>query len=395
MARLPLFAALQAAVSPTERGMVGPDTPPRPKGTVVWAHCADAKQLPAVNMLARRLTEDGEVVTIIATLPDASEPDVQVSPNTKRSTRAFLDHFRPRIVLWVGGTIEAAPLLEITSAKIPAIFIEANSADFDAPKAPRMPRRPRAALSSFVEILTVNQATVQRLVKLGADPKKIRIIGLLEDGVTPPPHNEAERADLVSTLHTRPLWLAADVPMDELGYITEAHRLAERRAHRTLLLLVPRVASQGAQMAENLREAGFTVACRSTDDPPKDATQIYIADTGDGLGLWCRLSPITYLGGSLTDGVIPDPFAPATVGSAVLVGAKARQFHTHLAQLRKANALHMIAAPAALGAAVEMLLSADYAAQLAHAAWDVTSRGADATNELVTLIYTYLDQVNA
>ncbi len=394
MVRLPLFAALQAVVSPTERGLVGPDTPARPKGTVVWAHCANATQMPAVRTLARRLTEDGEVVTIIATLPDTNDIDVQVSPNTKRSTRAFLEHWRPQIVLWVGGTVEAAPLLEIAWAKIPAIFIEADSADFDAPKAPRMPRRPRAALAGFADILTVNQATAQRLIKLGANPGTTRSIGMLEDGVTPPPHNEAERANLVATLHTRPIWLAADVPMDELTHIAEAHRLAERRAHRTLLVLVPRVMSEGAQMADILREAGFTVACRSADDPPKEATQIYVADTDDGLGLWCRLSPITYLGGSLTDGIIPDPFAPATVGSAVLVGGKIAKYQVHLARLKKANALHMITAPVDLGRAVETLLAADYAAQLAHAAWDVTSRGADATNDLVTLIYTYLDQVN-
>ena len=34
------------------------------------------------------------------------------------------------------------------------------------------------------------------------------------------------------------------------------------------------------------------------------------------------------------------------------------------------------------------------AAQLAHAAWDVTSRGADATNDLVTLIYTFIDRLD-
>lgn len=395
MARLPLFAALQAAVSPAERGLVGPDTPARPKGTVVWAHCVSAIQLPAVHTLARRLSDDGEVVTIITTLPDTKDPNVQISPNTKRSTRAFLDHWRPQIVLWVGGVVEAAPLLEIASAKIPALYIEADSANFESPNAPRMPRRPRAALASFAHILTVNNATAQRLIKIGASPATTRSIGMLEDGVIPPLHNEAKRAALVNALHTRPIWLAADVPMSELTYVTQAHRVAERRAHRTLLVLVPRTASEGAQMADSLRDAGLTVACRSADDTPKEATQIYVADTDDGLGLWCRLSPITYLGGSLTDGLIPDPFAPATVGSAVLVGGKITRFHAHLQRLKSAGAIHSIAEPATLGAAVETLLAADYAAQLAHAAWDVTSRGADATNDLVTLIYTYLDQVKS
>ena len=103
---------------------------------------------------------------------------------------------------------------------------------------------------------------------------------------------------------------------------------------------------------------------------------------------------MTYLGGSFSDGEIPDPFAPATVGSAVLVGQRVAQFTDHIDRLVSAQALHSVAAPEVLGRAVETLLATDYAAQLAHAAWDVTSRGADATNDLVTLIYTFIDRLD-
>lgn len=147
-------------------------------------------------------------------------------------------------------------------------------------------------------------------------------------------------------------------------------------------------------MTAHLRDAEFTVAHRSAGETPKEATQIYVVDTNEGLGLWCRLAPITYLGGSLSDGLIPDPFAPATVGSAIVVGPKVTRFQDHLDRLFSADATHIATTPANLGGAVETLLATDYAARLAHAAWDVTSRGADATNELVTLIYTYLDKAD-
>lgn len=392
MARLPLFAALQAAVGPAEQGLVGSDTPARPRGTVIWAHCANEHQLNAVKTLARRLIEDGEIVTIIPTLASPLSDDAQVSPNTRNSTRAFLDHWKPQIVLWVGGDVLSPPLLEIKRSHIPVIFVEADSEAIDQSKTPRLPGKLRAALGVFSQILTVDESSAQRLIKLGADPQIIRPLGMLEDGVTPPPYNEAERANLVKLLGTRPLWLAADVPMSELILVSQAHSHAERRAHRTLMMLVPRIAAEGAEMASTLRDAGFTVACRSADELPKDATQIYVADTADGLGLWCRLSPITYLGGSLSDGKIPDPFIPAMVGSAVLIGKKVTRCHDHLDRLVNANAAHMVTRSADMGGAVETLLATDYTAQLAHAAWDVTSHGADATNELVTLIYSYLDQ---
>lgn len=231
MARLPLFAALQAAVGPTEQGLVGPDTPARPRGTVIWAHCVDERQLPAVQTLARRLIEDGEIVTIIPTLASPPSDDAQISPNTRNSTRAFLGHWKPQIVLWLGGDILSSPLLEIKRSQVPVIFVEADSEAIDQSKTPRLPGKLRAALGVFSQILTVDEATAQRLFKLGADPQIIRPLGMLEDGVTPPPYNEAERADLVKSLETRPLWLAADVPISELILVSQA--IATQSAART------------------------------------------------------------------------------------------------------------------------------------------------------------------
>tara|TARA_R110002167_G_scaffold346596_2_gene557319 strand:+ start:29611 stop:30798 length:1188 start_codon:yes stop_codon:yes gene_type:complete len=394
MARLPFIAALQAAVGPTELGMVGPDTPARPEGTVIWAHCAHPDQLPALKTLGRRLIEDGEMITIIPTLPEPDQNGHQVSPNTRHSTRAFLDYWRPKIVLWQGGQISAAPLLEIKRTNIPVIFLQTQRDRLEPSKPPRFSGKLRTALGVFAAILAIDDASAQRLVKLGADPAKTRVLGPLEDGVSPPPYNEPERAKLVTSFAARPMWLAADVPMAELSLIAQAHRHVERRAHRTLLVLTPRIVADGMAMADLLRSDGFTVACRSAGEIPKEATQIYIADTGDGLGLWCRLAPMTYLGGSFSDGEIPDLFAPATVGSAVLVGQRVAQFTDHIDRLVSAQALHSVAAPEVLGRAVETLLATDYAAQLAHAAWDVTSRGADATNDLVTLIYTFIDRLD-
>jgi 3-deoxy-D-manno-octulosonic-acid transferase len=183
--------------------------------------------------------------------------------------------------------------------------------------------------------------------------------------------------------------------MADLAYVSAAHRYAARRAHRTLLILAPRHSSDSTEMVATLRAGGFSVACRTQDEQPKEATQIYVADPEDGLGLWCRLAPITYLGGSLSDGQICDPFAPATVGSAVLAGPTIVAYKSHYDRLLAADALQAVASAANLGRVVESMLATALAAQLATNAWDVTSRGADATNKLVSLIYTHLDKADS
>ena len=158
------------------------------------------------------------------------------------------------------------------------------------------------------------------------------------------------------------------------------------------MIITPRDTKDADAIADALRQDGLSVACRHRDEQGKGATQSYLAATDDGLGLWCRLSSITYLGGSLSDGNIIDPFTPALLGSAVLSGPQIKSHTSHFSRLMEAGAVKQVSTIDGLGHAVESLLSTDLAATQAHAAWDVTSRGADASSDLVNVIYSYLDQ---
>ena len=115
MALSPLIAAYLATVNPTERGMVGPETPQRPAGAVIWTVCADETRLAAVRALAARLVEDGELVTVLASLPQSNDPNFQITPNTKAATRAFIGHWKPDIVVWFGGVLDASTIFEINN----------------------------------------------------------------------------------------------------------------------------------------------------------------------------------------------------------------------------------------------------------------------------------------
>lgn len=391
MALSPLIAAYLATVNPTERGMVGPETPQRPAGAVIWAICADKTRLVAVRTLAARLVEDGELVTVVASLPESQDPDIQITPNTKAATRAFIKHWNPDIVLWIGGSLDAVTVFEINKSEKPILFVEATAANLDLTAGRRVPGLMRGLLSAFSEILAVDAQSAARIARLGVPESKLRLAGNLEDRIAPPSYNEAERADISVAFGSRPNWFASHVPLEELDSVAAAHRHAVRRAHMTLLILCPRNAADETEIVSRLRAGGLTVACREAEDHPRDATQVYVVSPEEGLGLWCRLSPITYLGGSLSDGLIADPFFPATVGSAVLIGPKVSAHNAHFERLSTAKALNSFVTAGDFGPAVEALLATDLAAQIALNAWDVTSRGADATNQLINLIYKYID----
>jgi 3-deoxy-D-manno-octulosonic-acid transferase len=88
-----------------------------------------------------------------------------------------------------------------------------------------------------------------------------------------------------------------------------------------------------------------------------------------------------------------DPFEAAALGSAVLYGPQVAPFQRHAGRLNAAGASRLLRSGADLGLAVETLLAADKTAELAHAAWDVTSRGATVTNRIAALIQLRLEEL--
>ncbi|MFT5865872.1 MAG: 3-deoxy-D-manno-octulosonic-acid transferase [Gammaproteobacteria bacterium] len=394
MVQSSLFAAYLAATRPIERGAVPKDVQPRPSGALIWAICASSDHRYAMDTLSRRLSDDGEAVTIVSTLASPADPDVPTTPNTRHATRAFLQHWQPQLILWVGGSLDPAVVFEISKSDAPAVMIEADGANIAKTPGRHVPGLLRQCLQTFAEILTIDDADTPKLLKAGANPDTLHAIGVLDDAVAPPPCDDTVRSSLTTRLSARPMWLAADIPLAEVATIAAAYRHAARRAHKTLLIVTPRHGDDTKAMEDAFRCDGLSIACRHHGEQPKEATQIYVVDTDEGLGLWCRLSSITYLGGSLSDGISPDPFVPALVGSAIVTGPHQEAHQTHFDRLLNVGAIKQVSTSDKLGGAIEDLLATDLAAQQALAAWDVTSQGADATNDLMSVIYTYLDQVN-
>jgi len=149
------------------------------------------------------------------------------------------------------------------------------------------------------------------------------------------------------------------------------------------------------EMAQRLRSRGFLVALRSADEEPDDATQVYVVDTEGELGLWYRLAPITYLGGTLSGGPCRNPYEAATLGSALLHGPDITPYQGQARRLGEANACVALNAPADLGNAVERLLAPDKTALIVHGAWEVTSRGAEVTTRVAEAILAQLDAIGA
>lgn len=396
MARSLSIAAYVANLGSAEQSGKLIAQPPRPKGTIIWARCCDPDQLTAVETLERKLSVDGDPIHVVATLRDwQAEYAARAlpEPQGKEAIRAFIAHWRPAMCVWVKGDLDPLLMAEIRSASLLSILVDATTEGLENVAGRWVPGAMRSMLSQFEAVWALDQAAADGLVRAGTPEDTILVTGAMEDCAPTLPCDETERSDLAHAIGTRPAWLAAAAQADEWDDLCIAQKIASRTAHRLLSIIVPADPKAAAPMADQMRQLGFQVALRSEQYDPSDVTQIYIVDTEEELGLWYRIAPITYMGGTLHGETCCDPFEATALGSAVLYGPHVAPFQRRAARLNEAGASRFIQTGAELGPAIESLLSVDKTAQLAHNAWDVTSRGANVTNRIAAFIQLRLEEL--
>jgi 3-deoxy-D-manno-octulosonic-acid transferase len=114
--------------------------------------------------------------------------------------------------------------------------------------------------------------------------------------------------------------VAASTHPGEEEIITESHRELAKHIPGLLTVIVPRHPDRGEAIAQMIAASGVEVALRSHGDLPVARIGIYVADTMGELGLFYRLAPIVFMGGSLVPHGGQNPIEAAKLGAAVVHG---------------------------------------------------------------------------
>lgn len=393
--------ALYLSFRPKGRARVAPAQPApstRPPGILFWFHCKGDDHCAALAELIRRLRQERPGAVILVTSPEPVEMPagviVTAPPEDRRDTvRQFIDHWRPDLVVLAGDDLRPAMIQQVSAARIPLCLIDGTAGEGERRPGWRWwPGVSNALMDRFRHILVRDAAAARRFRRLGASARQVQVWGQMEESLGALPCNEAEREALLTEMKARPVWLAMSLPEAEEPAILAAHRHAISQRHRLLLLIVPDRPARGPQMAERMAAEGWDVALRSRDEEPGEGDQIYIADTEGECGLWYRLAPATYFGGTLSgQGAPHHPYEAAALGSAILHGPKTMPFSPAYGRLGRAGAARVLRGAPEMGEALSELLAPDRAAQMAHNAWDLTSTGAEVTDRVIRLLLETLD----
>ncbi|MEM8631322.1 MAG: glycosyltransferase N-terminal domain-containing protein [Pseudomonadota bacterium] len=376
----------------------------RPKGELIWFHAASVGEALSILELISRLGEEDTVLNFLVTTGTVTSAEILSTRLPDRTVHQyipldvlpfvtrFLDHWTPDLAVWTESEFWPTLMSETHARGTPMILLNGRMSRKSFQNWKWMKGSARELLSQFAAAHVQDAQTADYLSTLGMPAHRITVTGTLKEGSAALPCDEDERTALVGLIGSRPVWLVASTHPGEETIAAKVHREVSRRSPRMLLIMAPRHPERGDELAEFLRKDGWRLAQRSKNEDPGPDTQIYLADTLGEMGLWYRIAPVSFVGGSLVEIGGHNPFEPAALGSAILYGPHVDNFRDIYARLAAAGGARLVATPTSLEQAVAELASPDRAAQMAHAAWEVCSSGAGVTDKALELL---MDQIES
>lgn len=339
----------------------------RPEGTLVWLHAASVGESQSALPLIRALLEKHPALHLLLTTGTISSAEFiapllperafhQFVPvDTWPAACRFLSHWQPDAALWVESELWPNLLSATRQHGAKLVLVNARMSEKSFHNWQRFPRSIAKLLSFFDAILAQAPQDAARLIALGAPNVQMR--GNLKQDAGDLPFDAAELQRLTATLGDRPIWLAASTHAGEETLVSEAHKQLLAHFPHLLTIIVPRHPPRGRKIQEELEAAGHRVSLRSRQDVITPQTAIYLADTIGELGIFYRLAPIVFMGGSLVPHGGQNPLEAARLDCALLAGDNTHNFEDIYNHLVAQNALIRILDSTTLAKSVEKLLT--------------------------------------
>jgi 3-deoxy-D-manno-octulosonic-acid transferase len=374
----------------------------RPHGPLVWIHGASVGEVLAAAALIERLRAlnlrillTSGTVTSAAIVAKRFPPDIihqYVPYDSPRYVARFLDHWKPSLALFIESDLWPNLILQAASRRLPMVLINGRMSPRSFPRWRRARNTISALLETFEVCLAQSETDAERFAALGA--RNVITTGNLKLDVAAPPADPARLEKLMAMTRGRPVIAAASTHPGEEEILIETHRTLAGFFPGLLTVIVPRHPDRGNAVAGLVASSGLRFAQRSREELPAANTDIYIADTLGELGLFYRLAPIVFMGGSLIPHGGQNPIEAVKLDAAIVHGPHVFNFSDVFEALDKAGGARRADSQEALVKQLGQLLADPKArdAQAANAA-DVVEQLGGALERTLTALEPYLMQL--
>ncbi|HEX3808459.1 MAG TPA: 3-deoxy-D-manno-octulosonic acid transferase [Rhizomicrobium sp.] len=313
---------------------LGKAATPRPDGALIWVHGASVGETVAALPLIDTLLKSGANVLVTSGTVTSAQVMAERLPagaihqfapvDTPAAIKGFLDHWRPDVGLFVDSELWPNMILMVHERGVRLGLINARISERSFKGWQRARKSAARLLGTFDFCLAQDDEIADRLRALGAN--NVQVAGNLKADAPPLPADPAKLEELRTAVGGRPVFLASSTHSGEEETLLPAHDLLARKYPGLLTIVVPRHPARGGEIAMLCGERAN--ARRSLAQPIETDTQIYVADTIGELGLFYRLAPFAFMGGSLIPHGGQNPLEPARLNCAVMTGPYTANFRT-------------------------------------------------------------------
>jgi 3-deoxy-D-manno-octulosonic-acid transferase len=300
----------------------------RPAGPLVWIHGASVGEVLAAAGLIERLRAlnlrillTSGTVTSAAIVAKRFPADVihqYVPYDSPRYVARFLDHWHPSLALFIESDLWPNLILASAARRLPMVLINGRMSQRSFPRWRRVANTISALLGRFDVCLAQSQLDADRFSALGS--RNVVTTGNLKLDVPAPPADPAKLERLMSVTRGRPIVVAASTHPGEEEILIEVHRTLAGFFPNLLTVIVPRHADRGEAIGRTIAAAGLHAGLRSRGELPTAASDIYVADTMGEMGLFYRLAPTVFMGGSLVEHGGQNPIEAIKLGASIVHG---------------------------------------------------------------------------
>lgn len=302
----------------------------RPAGSLIWIHAASVGETMSVLPLIDALTGDGHAVLLTTVTVTASElaekrlPDGAfhqfVPYDAPVPLNRFLEHWSPDLAMVVESEIWPCLFDEMRGRNVPFVLLNGRLSDGSLRNWSRVPYTSRFIFSCLDLVLAQSPADAERFEKLGCHD--VKVPGNLKFDAPEPAVDDEAITVLQAQIGERRIWVAALTHPGEDEIVFDAYKKLRQEFPDLLLVLVPRHPARAQDVIDLAAARDLSLVSRSSQQPVTPETEIFLGDTLGEMGLYYRLSPVTFLGGSFADVGGHNPVEAALTGSALVTGPK-------------------------------------------------------------------------
>ncbi|NQY82474.1 MAG: 3-deoxy-D-manno-octulosonic acid transferase [Alphaproteobacteria bacterium] len=282
----------------------------RPTGTLIWIHGVSVGEsvstLPLIRALQLRFS-DVRILLTSSTRSSSSVLEIELPKDVIHQylpmdhgdwVARFYDHWQPDLGCWVESELWPNLCLEADRRNIPRVLLNGRMSVSSVHRWVFLPNLIKAMVTGFRMIRVQDQQ--QLGIFHSFDGMHAQVGSNLKDAASALRGDGALHEEWEQRVRGRLFWLASSTHPGEEEIVIAAHQRLKREFPELLCLLVPRHPGRGGKLLQYIRQkTDFSVQLASENKAYDPQCAVYIADALGQLGVFYRLVPMAFIGGSL------------------------------------------------------------------------------------------------